>query len=95
MTAELNTVTPRWRLRKFWLDVHLYLALTVGFLFVLLGLSGSLNVFYLELDRLLNPELRIEQTQGPYRPLDEIMASVRAAHPGRTGSWLLFMPRPG
>lgn len=95
MAAEFKTATPRRRLRKLWLDVHLYLALAVGFLFVLLGLSGSINVFYLEMDGLLNPKLRIEQTQGPYRPLDEIMASVRRAHASRAGSWMLFMPRSG
>jgi uncharacterized iron-regulated membrane protein len=35
----------RKQIRRFWLDVHLYFALSIGFPFVLLGLSGSLNVF--------------------------------------------------
>jgi uncharacterized iron-regulated membrane protein len=44
-------LTPRaslWRrrFRGFWLTVHLYIALTIGFVFVILGLTGACNVFY-------------------------------------------------
>jgi len=40
---------------RFWLDVHLYFALSIGFPFVLLGLSGSLNVFRWDIGEWLNP----------------------------------------
>ncbi len=43
-----------------WLKVHLYLALLVGFLFALIGLSGSINVYHEQIDALLNPALTIE-----------------------------------
>jgi uncharacterized iron-regulated membrane protein len=76
-----------------WLKVHLYLALLVGFLFALIGLSGSLNVYHEEIDALLNPALTIEAPQNKYQSLDKIIASVRAAHPNRYGSWTLEMPR--
>lgn len=91
----VNRTKRHFKLRKFWLTVHLYMALTVGFFFALLGVTGSLNVFFLELDALLNPAVHIEQSEKSYRPMDEIMASVRAEHPHRDGLWLMFMPRPG
>lgn len=79
--------------RTAWLKIHLYLALGGGFLFVLLGLSGSFSVYREELDELLNPRLIIDEPKGEYLPLDRIMAAVRAAHPDRYGTWILEMPR--
>lgn len=95
MMSQFKLGTSRRHFRKFWLNIHLYLALSVGFFFALLGVTGSLNVFFLELDALLNPAVHIEQGEKTYRPMDEIMASVRAEHPHRDGSWMMFMPRPG
>jgi uncharacterized iron-regulated membrane protein len=80
-------------MRSTWLKVHLYLALGTGFFFAVMGLSGSLSIYREELDELLNPQLVIEEPQGKYQSLDRIMASVRAAHPNRYGSWTLEMPR--
>jgi len=85
--------------RATWLKIHLYLALTAGFFFALIGLTGSLNVYRVELDELLNPQLIIEAPQNSsghneeYQSLDNIMASVQAAHPKRYGSWTLEMPQ--
>ncbi|WP_240502363.1 PepSY-associated TM helix domain-containing protein [Methylocaldum sp. 14B] len=79
--------------RTAWLKIHLYLALGGGFLFVLLGLSGSLSVYREELDELLNPRLTVDEPKGEYLPLDRIMAAVREAHPDRYGAWVLEMPR--
>lgn len=90
---ERGTAAFRQRWRRWWLAVHRWLGLALGFLFVLLGLSGSCNVFTFELDALLNPPLRVEPQPGGYRPLNDVVAAVRAAHPGRDGAWLLFMPR--
>jgi uncharacterized iron-regulated membrane protein len=79
--------------RQTWLKVHLYLALTAGFFFALMGLTGSISVYREEIDALLNPQLVIEQPQGQYQSLDRIMAAVRQAHPDRYGAWTLEMPR--
>ena len=79
--------------RATWLKVHLYLALSVGFLFALIGLTGSLSLYRVELDELLNPQLVIEQTQGSIQSLDKIMTAAKAAHPTRYGAWTLEMPR--
>ena len=52
--------------RFFWLKLHLYIGLSLGFIFVLAGLTGSLLVFYVEIDELLNPALQIAETpQAP------------------------------
>jgi uncharacterized iron-regulated membrane protein len=79
--------------RTAWLKLHLYLALSVGSLFAIIGFTGSLSVYREELDELLNPELVIEDVQGKYQTLDKIMAAITAAHPDRHGSWTLEMPR--
>jgi uncharacterized iron-regulated membrane protein len=82
----------KWFTRKLWLNVHLFLALGVGFIFAILGFTGSVCVYREALDELLNPQLVIEEVQGGYQSLDQIMASVRAAHPDRHGEWTLEMP---
>jgi uncharacterized iron-regulated membrane protein len=79
--------------RTTWIKVHLYLALSAGFFLALMGLSGSLSLYHEDIDELLNPQLVIEEPQDKYQSLDRIMASVRAAHPNRYGSWTLEMPR--
>jgi uncharacterized iron-regulated membrane protein len=79
--------------RKTWLNVHLVLALGVGFIFAILGFTGSICVYREELDTLLNPQLVVEGVQGDYQSLDQIMTSVRAAHPDRHGEWTLELPR--
>lgn len=81
------------RLRKFWLNIHLYLALSFGLVFVLLGLTGSINVFYRELDEWLYEELRVAEPLGEYRPWDEVMETLTKAYPDREGAWTLRLPR--
>ncbi|MGH8558926.1 MAG: PepSY-associated TM helix domain-containing protein [Methylococcales bacterium] len=82
-------------LRKYWLNMHRYLGLSAGSMFVLLGLTGTINAFWVELDSWLNPQLVISQTQGDCRSLDEILKAVQAVHPNRNGSWELVMPPQG
>jgi uncharacterized iron-regulated membrane protein len=73
------------RLRRAVRKVHLCLGLTLGGLFVLLGLTGSVLVFYPELDALLHPEIRVEGSGPP--DWNRALATVRAAYPDKTGSW--------
>lgn len=79
--------------RAVWLKLHLALALSVGLLFALLGLTGSLGVYREDIDALFNPRLTVDAPQGNYQSLDKILAAVRKAHPGRHGAWTLEMPR--
>lgn len=97
MFKEPFNLSNPWRLllrkniRKFWLSMHLMIALTVGFVFVILGLTGSCNVFYNELGELGLPALP-SASQAQPRSLDDIMQTVKAAHPQRTGSWNMILP---
>lgn len=79
--------------RATWLKIHLYLALSAGFFFALMGLTGSISIYREELDELLNPKLVIEQPLGKRQSLDKIISAVRTAHPDRYGSWTIEMPR--
>lgn len=69
--------------RKFWLDVHLWLGLSLGLLMAIYGITGSILVFHDEIDEWLYPELLVvEQPVGAqFKPLAEIFAAGRAAMP--------------
>ncbi|MDT4288934.1 PepSY-associated TM helix domain-containing protein [Methylomonas sp. MO1] len=69
--------------RKRWLDVHLWLGLSLGFLLSIYGITGSFLVFYAEIDEWLHPDLlTIERPQdGQYRPLAEIFAAGKTVMP--------------
>lgn len=72
-------------------QLHLWLGLSVGALFVLLGLTGSLLVFYEAIDAQLNPQVQVASTlpaPGWESPVwDQALATVRARWPDRTGAW--------
>jgi uncharacterized iron-regulated membrane protein len=78
--------------RDFWRSLHLALALTAGTIFVLAGLTGSVLVYYLELDALLNPALAPSTPAASPRPLEDAFAALRAAEPARDGAWRLEIP---
>lgn len=73
------------RRRRFWLQCHLWLGLSIGSVLATAGFTGSILVFWHEIDAWLNPTLRIVALRPPpaqaYRPLDEIVAAARAAYP--------------
>ncbi|MDD5035033.1 MAG: PepSY-associated TM helix domain-containing protein [Methylococcaceae bacterium] len=86
--------------RKCWLKVHLYLGLWLGAILVVIGLTGSVLVFWQEIDAWLNPDLA--QVEAPaagaaaYRPLDEIVSAAQAAMPPGAKSSYIYYPRhPG
>ncbi len=74
------------KLRTFWLKLHLYLGLFGGGLFVLMSLTGSFLVFYKAIDEWFNPALVTTSGAGPYRPLNDIVAAAQAAGPSQ--GWL-------
>jgi uncharacterized iron-regulated membrane protein len=80
-------------MRKLLLKVHLYAGLTAGAVFVLAALTGSLLVFYVEIDALLAPELRGSAPAAAQRaPLETVYQSLRAAHPNRMRHWRIEVP---
>lgn len=85
-------ISQRQALRRFWLLTHLWLGLGVGLLFALLGLTGSLLVFYPEIDLLLNPGLAASPSLQSPIPWTQVESHLRAAHPQRHGPWRLEAP---
>lgn len=83
-TTRVNRVRA-WR--ALWVQVHLYLGLYIGALLVVFGLTGSVLVFFQEIDDWLNPDLLIVAVPPPgqdaYRPVGDILAAAKqAAVPG-------------
>ena len=90
-----TTHTRRHHWRRVWLNCHLYLGLTAGLIFVLAGLTGSLLVFYVEIDEVLNPVLQIsaDTAQQPKQPYETWLHALNQTHPDRTAAWRIELPR--
>jgi len=89
--SQQSFVQPRKTYRKLWLQIHLYLGLTLGAMFALIGLTGSLIVFWQPLDAALNPVLLKTGSaciESAYHPLDTLLAAAQARIPaqGQLGS---------
>lgn len=73
------------RRRKLWLQVHLYLGLLAGLVLVVIGITGSILVFWHEIDIALNPELYQIETppagQRTIKPFSELIAAAQSAMP--------------
>ena len=82
------------KLRRFWLQLHLYLGLSVGAVFVLLGLTGSLLVFYTTLDNLALPAISSPSPGNqPQAPSPQaILDKLRADFPTRNAGWRIELP---
>ncbi len=76
------------RLRNATRGLHRALGLGLGALFALTGLSGSVLVFYQDIDAGLNPVLH---TSGVAEPVvwEEVLQSLRQEFPGMDGAWRL------
>jgi uncharacterized iron-regulated membrane protein len=89
-------ISPRVRTgRKLWLKIHLYIGLVLGLELALVGLTGSLLVFYREIDAWLNPGLLTTRGTGAHQSIDRIFAAAQAAVPDAQGSGALlsvYMP---
>ncbi len=80
------------RARRLWLDVHLYVGLVLGGLFALLGLTGSVLVFYLGVDEALNPVLQVSRPVIEVPSPDVVLSRVQALYPEHDGPWRIEMP---
>lgn len=77
--------------RQLWLDIHTYLGLSIGLLLVLLGLTGSILVFYLQFDIWLNPDIEAVST-APVRQQQAVFDRLHQQFPTRTDSWRIEQP---
>lgn len=82
----------KYRTRKIFIFVHRWIGLTIGLVILVLGVTGSVIVYWREIDRTLNPELEVQPQNGPMISLDEVLAIVKAAHPQRPKPWTVEMP---
>ncbi len=80
------------RARRWWLTLHLYLGLTLGTVFALLGITGSMLVFYPEIDRALNPMLRPPATVMQAVSVQAVSDKLRELYPERDGGWRIELP---
>lgn len=70
--------------RKRWLQVHLWLGLTLGLFLSIFGITGSILVFHAEINELLNPKLlmvTIPDGNPVYQPLAEIFQAGQSVMP--------------
>lgn len=75
--------------RKRWLAVHLYLGLSLGLWLSVICMTGSLLVFYVELDEMLNPELVIADPSAPRLSYQALVDAIQRAEPDRLRGWRL------
>lgn len=76
--------------------LHLWLAFSVGLLFVVAGLSGSIIAFDHALDEALNPELLLmkeEEAAQPRQSYDALLVTARA-HAAQKGFYVSGFPTP-
>jgi len=79
--TRLNQLKAR---RKWWLFVHLWLGLVLGFFLAIFGITGSILVFHAEINELLNPKLltvAVPEPNPAYQPLAPIFQAGRNAMP--------------
>ncbi len=92
---RVANVGRRKGLRGFWLAIHKWLGLALGLVIAVIGLTGSILVFYQEIDEWLNPELLTvspPSAQAAYQPVSEIFAAANAAAP--SGAKMVFANYP-
>lgn len=87
--SNLTTAARLPRLRQTWLKIHRWLGLGLLVLGVLLGVTGSINVYHREIDRLLAPSFYSPRSAGPRMSLDELLARARQADPSPVVSMIL------
>lgn len=74
--------TKRQMARSLWRNLHLGLALIAGLGFAFLGVTGSLLVFYKEIDTVLNPELFTRQSSAAEHTAISTIAAAVARETG-------------
>lgn len=82
--------------RKYWLKVHLYLGLFAGAILTIVGLTGSILVFWQDIDDWLNPSLHrvAAQARGEadFVAIDRIMMAATEAMPPGAQSTFAYYP---
>jgi uncharacterized iron-regulated membrane protein len=84
-------------MRRIWLKVHLWLGLILGLWLSLIGLTGSLLVFYHELEELVHPAIFTVAPQSGdeavFKPLGEVYAAIQDSMPEGAQLGSMYYPR--
>lgn len=75
--------------------LHLWLGLSLGLLFVVSGITGSILAFYPELDRALVPALRSVPADSRPRSWQAVLDALHRDHPHRPGAWRIEVTPEG
>jgi uncharacterized iron-regulated membrane protein len=87
-------VSGQLRARRNWLTAHRWLGLTVGLVFVLIGLTGSLLVFDHAIDEWLNPNLLLTEGSGQRKSIADVVAAAEQAFdPSQSQAAAVSRPR--
>jgi uncharacterized iron-regulated membrane protein len=82
-------------MRKWLLNLHLYVALVAAAFLLILGITGSIMAFEGELDHFSNPSLFYVQPQaGPSLPIASLVDRVRQKYPGEEIGGIELSQRP-
>lgn len=82
--------------RALWRKVHLWLGLTLGLPMLIFGVTGSVLVFWKEIDVALNPGIyRVAINPAPPRLQPAVDAAIAAAPHGWESLWLPLPPAQG
>jgi uncharacterized iron-regulated membrane protein len=97
MPETIRRATCRRTRRKFWLNIHLYLGLIGGAVLVVVAITGSILVFYIELQELLNQEQIVvsnaENSSRARQSLDQLVAAAERAKPPGSRFFKVYYPR--
>jgi uncharacterized iron-regulated membrane protein len=85
--AWLRSGPRRWVRR-----LHRWTGLVLGPLFVLLGLTGSVLVFYVQIDRATEPSIAKVDPLAPVASLQRVLDALERAHPKRDQGWRIEIP---
>jgi uncharacterized iron-regulated membrane protein len=78
--------------RRLLYKAHLYLGVALGGFFILLGLTGSVLVFYPEIDLLLHPEIRVQQPLAQSLSVQSVLNALRLKYPTLEKGWRIELP---
>lgn len=85
----------RTRSRSLWLRLHRWLGLGLGAVFVMLGLTGSLLVFYVGIDEAIEPALQMAGPTPTVQRWHDVLLALQQAHPQRDRGWRIELPPDG
>ncbi|BFU96252.1 MAG: conserved membrane protein of unknown function [Nitrospira sp.] len=81
ISSEPSAKVSRQTGRRIWLNLHMFIGLFVGAIFVIMGLTGSSLVFRRSIDVWLHPQLLNVRVTGAPAPVETALSNVKAILP--------------